>query len=378
MNFMGIQNQEAIYAKWQKLVNCGKDITDESLKLSTAIVLENAQSLVDHQAKTANGRSLLCEQAGMNTAAALGPATPADSYANTTGDARVPSIVIPMIRRIYPQLIAHKLVGVQPMQAPIGMAFAFRAKYGRFGRGTAEPGTEIGYLFNDPAHTGAKQLVNKFTNDVIDDKAQDQGALDMDPFAAASSIPIPGGTSRSAFKNLAGDVEADTPAGDAYKYFFGNRQPAAIGDGADTSDAENWAVGRDMPEAGFEILKATVTAKTRKLGVQITRETEEDMKAMQGLNAQQEISDLLSYEIAQELDRQLLGEIVQSAVRAGNTTVWNPAVADGRNQNERTGLKHKVTPLGTPVVPLVKIIAAVSSQLPFAISFSKAEGFSLL
>jgi hypothetical protein len=108
-----------------------------------------------------------------------------------------------------------------------------------------------------------------------------------------------------------------------------------IGDGADTSDAENWAVGRDMPEAGFEILKATVTAKTRKLGVQITRETEEDMKAMQGLNAQQEISDLLSYEISQEMDRQLLGEIVQSAIRAGNTTVWNPAKADGNNQNER-------------------------------------------
>jgi len=54
-----------------------------------------------------------------------------------------------------------------------------------------------------------------------------------------------------------------------------------------------------MPEAGFEIIKSTVTAKTRKLGVQLTRETEEDMKAMQGLNAQQELSDLMSYEVAQ-------------------------------------------------------------------------------
>ena len=333
MNFMGIQGQDAIYAKWQKLVNVGKDIKDESLKLSTAIVLENAQRIVDHQAKTAGGRSLLCEAAspaGIGTLNALGPATPADSYANTTGDARVPSIVIPMIRRIYPQLIAHKLVGVQPMQAPIGMAFAFRAKYGRFGRGTAEEGTEIGYLYNDPAHTGKKQTAGKFTNDGDIPDAQDQGALDMDPFAA------PTGGIRTTFKNLAGDVEADTPAGDdSYSYFFGSRQPAAIGDGADTSNAENWAVGRDMPEAGFEILKATVTAKTRKLGVQITRETEEDMKAMQGINAQQEISDLLSYEIAQEMDRQLLGEIVQSAVRAKNTMVWDPAKADGRNQNER-------------------------------------------
>ena len=331
MNFMGIQNQEAIYKKWQKLVNCGEDIKDETLKQSTAIVLENAQAVVDHKFKTANGRSLIYEAApaGVGTLNAFGPATPADSYANTTGDARVPSIVIPMIRRIYPQLIAHKLVGVQPMQAPIGMAFAFRAKYGRFGRGDAEEGTEIGYLFNDPAHTGKKQTVGKFTNDGGIGVAQDQGALDMDPFAA------PTGGIRTTFKNLAGDVEADTPEADAFKYFFGGRKPAAIGDGADTSDAENWAIGSTMPEAGFEILKATVTAKTRKLGVQITRETEEDMKSMQGLNAQQEISDLLSYEIAQELDRQLLGEIVQSAVRAKNTMVWDPAKADGRNQNER-------------------------------------------
>jgi hypothetical protein len=349
MNFMGVQGQDAIYAKWQKLVNVGKDIKDESLKLSTAIVLENAQRLVDHNAKTANGRSLLCEAAspaGVGTLNAFGPATPGDSYANTTGDARVPSIVIPMIRRIYPQLIAHKLVGVQPMQAPIGMAFAFRAKYGRFGRGDVAEGTEIGYLFNDPAHTGKPQYEGKFTNnggignhsyvdqdgnvvDAASGRAQDQGALDMNPFTT------PTGGIRTQFDNVAKAVSNDPQTDSAFSYFFGQRQVPYVGDGADTSDAENWAVGRDMPEAGFEILKATVTAKTRKLGVQITRETEEDMKAMQGLNAQQEISDLLSYEIAQEMDRQLLGEIVQSAVRAGNAMVWDPAKADGRNQNER-------------------------------------------
>jgi hypothetical protein len=113
------------------------------------------------------------------------------------------------------------------------------------------------------------------------------------------------------------------------------RKGHSIGDGADTSDAENWAVGSTMPEAAFEFLKATVTAKTRKLGVQITRETEEDMKAMQGMNAQNEVSDIITYEIAQEIDRQLLGEIVQAAIRAGNASEWDPAKADGRNQSER-------------------------------------------
>jgi hypothetical protein len=59
------------------------------------------------------------------------------------------------------------------------------------------------------------------------------------------------------------------------------------------------------------------------------------MKTMQGLNAQNEVSDIISYEIAQEIDRQLLGEIVQAAIRANNAMIWNPAEADGRNQSER-------------------------------------------
>lgn len=347
MLFRGVQNQDQIFKKWSNLINCNDDIKDETLKMSTAIVLENAQALVDHEAKTRGGRSLLFEAAGVDTGALMGNNgyTYADTVRpdGTTGDARVPSIVIPMIRRIYPQLIAHKLVGVQPMQGPIGMAFAFRAKYGRFGRGGDSKDKEIGYLYNDPAFSGKKQYVNKFDNESY------KG--DNPETEAASGMFIMDKQDQGAVNGPAGDnlaqrinatqfqtvkVTADTGALDKYsKYFFGG-DSGYIGDGADTSDAENWAVGRDMPEAGFEILKATVTAKTRKLGVQITRETEEDMKAMQGLNAQQEISDLLSYEISQEMDRQLLGEIIQSAIRAGNATEWDPAIADGRNQNERT------------------------------------------
>ena len=134
MLFKGVQNQAAIYKKWQPLIDCQGDIKDESVKMSTAIVLENVQSQIDEQYKIQNSRGLLTEAAGITTAGAMGPYSAAGSISNTAGqqgDARVPSIVIPMIRRIYPQLIAHKLVGVQPMQGPIGMAFAFRAKYGR-------------------------------------------------------------------------------------------------------------------------------------------------------------------------------------------------------------------------------------------------------
>jgi len=331
MLFRNVTNQQAIYNKWQKLIDCQDDIKDDTIKMSTAIVLENVQNEVNERAQINNSRGLLTEDASITTAGTMGPYSAAGSLSNTAGaqgDARVPSIVIPMIRRIYPQLIAHKLVGVQPMQGPIGMAFAFRAKYGKNGKGVAGVGDEIGYLGVDAAHTGAKQAAGKFgppTVGISGEVLNDQGQVDLTQNRPLSAIA------------------ADPQAGDFMECFFGKdavsvyggKKYGMIGDGADTSDAENWAVGSTMPEAGFEILKATVTAKTRKLGVQITRETEEDMKAMQGLNAQNEVSDIISYEIAQEIDRQLLGEITQSAIRIGNAMMWSPSVADGRNQTDR-------------------------------------------
>jgi hypothetical protein len=397
MIFRGIENQETIFKKWSALVNCDNDIKSDVLKMSTAIVLENAQEKIDEQFKLRKGRGLLLEDAGMSNIPTFGPDTPGTSIAATArdgsfpreGDARVPSIVIPMIRRIYPQLLAHKLVGVQPMQGPIGMAFAFRARYGRFGRGPKSFGQEIGYLNTNAAFTGKPQFPNKYNNvpydgsEAVGDgvlapsttfppdgseyfagakaKAQDQGTVNQiyvtagNLSAVAETLGVdPSALSAGQVINLGKasgytadpqheNIPAESTAADYFKCFlgdngvspYGGNSFGAIGDGADTSDAENWAVGRDMPEAGFEILKATVTAKTRKLGIQLTRETEEDMKAMQGINAQQEVSQLISYEIAQEIDRQLLGEIVQSAIRAGNTVMWDPAKADGRNQNER-------------------------------------------
>ena len=319
------KNAGQLLKSWERLLNAEGGIKDEQIRMSTAIVLENAQQKIDEKYRINNSRGLLTEAvAGIDTVGTMGPYGSGPSLAGTAadgskGDARVPSVVIPMIRRIFPQLIAHKLVGVQPMNGPIGMAFAFRAKYGNISKGFAGANDEIGHLTIDASHTGAKQAADKFG------LGQDQGRIDLSP---------------SGF--LKGEIAADPQSSDFMKCFlgegmtqYGGKTFGAIGDGADTSDAENWAVGSTMPEAGFEILKATVTAKTRKLGVQITRETEEDMKAMQGLNAQNEVSDIISYEIAQEIDRQLLGEIVQSAVRAGNAMMWDPSKADGRNQTDR-------------------------------------------
>ena len=355
--FKGIQGQSEIYNRWKKLVDCGGDIKDDTIKMSTALVLENVQSEIDRRYKMNNSRGLITEDAGITTGGSMGPYSAQGSLSNTAGpqgDARVPSIVIPMIRRIYPQLIAHKLVGVQPMQGPIGMAFAFRAKYGRRGNQEGFEGKEIGYLNTAAGWTGRKQGADKYgldpqTGAFTYPDAVISGATDFSGRDDQGRVDLGESYVSGGVKPIVEDAQSNATAKalEAFECFFGKRSGnfgetkfggqngGWIGDGADTSDAENWAVGSTMPEAGFEILKATVTAKTRKLGVQITRETEEDMKAMQGLNAQNEVSDIIGYEIAQEIDRQLLGEIVQSAVRAGNTMTWSPSKADGRNQTDR-------------------------------------------
>ena len=72
MLFRGVQNQDQIFKKWSNLINAKDDIKDDVLKMSTAIVLENAQALVDHEAKTRGGRSLLFEAAGIDTGAMMG------------------------------------------------------------------------------------------------------------------------------------------------------------------------------------------------------------------------------------------------------------------------------------------------------------------
>ena len=261
------------------------------------------------------------------------------SYANANGDARVPSVVIPMVRRIFPNLLAHKLVGVQPMTGPVGFAFAYRAKYDKFRNGNKdakELDKEIGYLNAYADFTGNKQTLSGGAELTAGVASGYFGAgADSKQLGRPDPQSIVSGEAEAEDE---GKVKQSQKAADAWKAFFGadsERSGNYIGAGADVATAENWGIGTDMPAAKFEFLKATVEAKTRKLGAKITRETEEDMKAMQGMSAMNEMSDILSYEISQEIDRQLLGEIVQAAVRAGHVTTWKPAAADGQNQTDR-------------------------------------------
>ena len=162
---------EQLVEKWTPVLDFKSDkvaeITNETTRLNTAILLENQEKW--------------CLREGSNSAATggvfgthQGTATTfsGDNYAS--GDARLPKVLIPMIRRTFPELITNEIVGVQPMTGPVGLAFAMRYKYegdalgyssqggdGSLGSGNTGGNTalsdskELGYNYLNTAFTGA-------------------------------------------------------------------------------------------------------------------------------------------------------------------------------------------------------------------------------
>jgi len=292
----------SILNKWNTVLEAGPAIENDQVKLTTAMVLENTERDFRRQ-------GLITEETGASVNPTLGASevAPATNGVLGTSDFHWPSIVIPMVRRIFPSLISHEIVGVQPMNGPIGFAFAFRAKYGTNGQlglgnldlGTSNAntgdlafgnGTEIGYNYVDSRYTGVS--------------------------AAATAATT--GTMWSAYAGSTGQRFVD-------------------GQGQTTGAGEYNDVNSTYPMAKFELVKAAVEAKTRKLAANWSPELAEDMMAMHGIDVEAEMINILTYEIASEIDRQLLNEQVKVAITANKTSVWDAVSADGRNQIERIG-----------------------------------------
>jgi len=280
--------------KWKKVLDIpGYEIADEYVRTATAVVLENSEKeLLGESYSSGIG----AQDGTGDGGGALGSVY---NMQNTTTDTRIPSVIIPTVRRVFPTLLAHEVCGVQPMNAPIGFAFAFRALYGlngqfKTGSGSqyASAGTEIGYNQLDSTFTGAS---------------------------------------------------GNLGTGDYWEAYAGTSQPGGLydnqvwhsGQGAELADSEWAKIGVDMPTVKYKVEKTAVVAKTRKLAANWSLELAEDMKKMHGIDADSEMVNIISYELNAEIDRQLITEMVMAAGTAGHVSTWSPVSADGRNQMER-------------------------------------------
>ena len=314
-------HQRKLIRKWAPILDAGEKIANDSTKLALAQVLENT--------RTEFARKGLLQEAGLTQPNVLGgpigdkgvlkgPLGYKDrAAAGVNNDFYLPNIIMPMLRRIFPTLIANELVGVQPLNGPVGYAMAFRAKYGDNGLlngdkdnrlDLASSDTEIGFNPVDTRYTG----------------------LADDPTTAAAETPEFNG-------EFSTDPAIATPTADtAWKAYMGTSK-AWGGVGAPLGVESEYASFADgtYPKVGFGLIKTAVEAKTRKLGAEWSPELAEDMEAMHGIDVEAEMINIVSYEIGAEIDRQILTEMVKAAITGGSISTWSPAVADGLDQMGR-------------------------------------------
>ena len=248
---------ENLQDKWQPVLEHPDlpKIEDAYKRAVTTVILENQEKAVRED------RSFMSEAAPANATG-----TSVDNW---------DPVLISLVRRAMPNLIAYDICGVQPMTGPTGLIFAMKSRFG--------------------SQAGAEALFNE---------------ADSDFSARDADGNTPSGTSAHSGTNPS--VLNDSPAG---------TYTTAVGMG--TADAEKLGDGSDeFAEMAFSIDKVTVTAKSRALKAEYTMELAQDLKAIHGLDAETELANILSSEILAEINREVVRTIYTTA-KAGaqvNTT----------------------------------------------------------
>jgi len=242
---------DRLIEKWAPVLNeeSAGTITDHHKKAVTAAVLENQE--------------IALREEGLISEAAPGNAT--TSVANWN------PVLIALVRRAMPNLMAYDVCGVQPMSGPTGLIFAMKSRYGGGSTGNREA------LFNE-AET-------QFSGDSA-------GTHDSDN---ASGLNVT-------------NLDSDSTADDA-------RLTALAAGGMTTGEAEKLGSTGESSfrEMGFTIEKATVTAKSRALKAEYSLELAQDLKAIHGLDAETELANILSTEILAEINREVIRTINSQA-----------------------------------------------------------------
>jgi hypothetical protein len=272
---------EHLQEKWAPLLNYeGLDpIKDSHRKAVTAVLLENQERFLREETTFSN-QGFLTE-------------TPINTDPSSTGNAGFSGagaypvagfdpVLISLIRRSMPNLVAYDLAGVQPMNGPTGLIFAMRSKYNN------QNGTET---FFDEVNTA---------------------------FSGQPSAIGAGGTVGMGTTSQSGDNPGLLNTNGQLDY--------RVGQGMKTSEAEALGVTANGPqfnEMAFSIEKILVEAKSRALKAEYTLELAQDLKSIHGLNAEAELANILSSEILAEINREVIRTIYKVAEPGAQSNVAN-------------------------------------------------------
>ena len=264
---------EEIQKKWSPVLDHSDlpSIKDSYRRMVTAQVLENTEKALNEAASLGGSQQLLGEAAPVNVA---GNASNFDP------------VLISLVRRAMPNLVAYDICGVQPMTGPTGLIFAMRTKYANATSLTDE-------AFYNEANTGHASRLGAGLD------AANTGASGATAVGANTVGTAPGSS------NNAGNS--------TYNYTMGLLLGAA----------EKLGATGTFPQMGFSIEKVTVSAKTRALKAEYSLELAQDLKAIHGLDAETELSNILSAEILAEINREVVRSVIITAERGateGTTT----------------------------------------------------------
>ena len=284
---MQMFNAEQLQEKWAPLLNYeGLDqIKDSHRRMVTAVLLENQEKFQREE------REFLYESPtnSAGTGGYSGSATAAGPVAGFD------PVLISLIRRSMPNLVAYDLAGVQPMNGPTGLIFAMRSRY------TNQSGSEA--LYNEvdtsfSAENAGQNLTGGFTDGV----------------AGFGTTSNPAGTNPGLLN----------PVGTASTSSY------ATGQGMNTGDAENLdgSGAGAFNQMAFSIEKVTVTAKSRALKAEYSLELAQDLKAIHGLNAEAELANILSTEILAEINREVIRTIYKIAEQGAAVNTATAGIFD--------------------------------------------------
>jgi len=283
-------NVEHLQEKWAPILNHEGlgGIKDAHKRMVTAVLLENQERALREE------REFLSEAPTNFTTSAT---TTAGMSGSATGALQgFDPVLISLIRRAMPNLVAYDLAGVQPMNGPTGLIFAMRSRY------STNNGSEAFFNEADSAFSAQNAEETAVNNPYT--TGSDGGSVGFGTTAQQGSNP--------------GVLD---PNADNTTY--------SVGQGMDTEGAEGLGeTSNTFNEMAFSIEKVTVTAKSRALKAEYSLELAQDLKAIHGLNAEAELANILSTEILAEINREVIRTIYKVAEAGAQTNVATNGVFD--------------------------------------------------
>ena len=272
---------EEIQNKWAPVLDHDAlgTIKDSHRRSVTAIMLENTEKAL-YESAAHGSYQTLTETSSVVPANFMGASS---STAGSGGIDTFDPVLISLVRRAMPNLIAYDICGVQPMTGPTGLIFAMRSRYANQA-GNETFYNEVNTAFSTVT-TGANTFGQQFTGTI-------PGASNTSPLTAVNTYNTGAGMS--------------TAQGEAL--------------GADSNTA--------FPQMAFSIEKVTVTANTRALKAEYTMELAQDLKAIHGLDAETELANILSAEILAEINREVVRTINITAVAGAQDNTTTAGVFD--------------------------------------------------